>query len=491
MFTGSAMALDAGWSVVTNAGTVLEGGADDVLQFLGGATMHGALQAIEPGRGLRWQHPDAKRAFDLQPAHLDCLRFPRSQPTTNSPGCHFRFLCGDELFGSLVSMTQDDLELNTWFGATLRIPRAAIQTISFLPKDYSLIYEGPTDASGWVMGGPQGQRMVVRGGQFGNIIIMGGGQLVMGGVTYGGANPNGTTNWAYHDGSFVSAGVGTLGRDFHLSGSSTIDFDVACGGSFNLLMQLYTTTLDRMDFNNGSFMIDFDNNTNASPSGRNAAIPNDLGSVLLPSLLKLGRAHITIHCNQQEGSITVLVDGEVAKRWTDIGFPSNAGGGVFFQSQTPDSIKLSNLRISQWEGRFEPDLAPATWTNTDEVSFVNHDKAGGKIQSIGPEMLQMSIGGNLLAIPVERVRQINFTRSSLPAAAQPRGPWDVRAIFAGGGSVSFQLDKWEGAVLSGRSALFGPVFFPSQAIREMDFNLDRPKVAPPPLLPNEFDALDQ
>jgi hypothetical protein len=46
MFTVSATALDAGWSVVTNAGAVSEGGADDVLEFLGGATMHGALQAI-------------------------------------------------------------------------------------------------------------------------------------------------------------------------------------------------------------------------------------------------------------------------------------------------------------------------------------------------------------------------------------------------------------------------------------------------------------
>jgi hypothetical protein len=35
------------------------------------------------------------------------------------------------------------------------------------------------------------------------------------------------------------------------------------------------------------------------------------------------------------------------------------------------------------------------------------------------------------------------------------------------------------------------VLFPSHVIREMDFNLDRPKVAPAPLQENEFEALDR
>jgi hypothetical protein len=102
----------------------------------------------------------------------------------------------------------------------------------------------------------------------------------------------------------------------------------------------------------------------------------------------------------------------------------------------------------------------------------------------------MNVGGNLLAIPVERLRQIAFARPAAPAA-QPRGPWVVRAVFTDGGSLSFQLDKWDDTAVSGRSALFGSVSFPPQLIREMDFNLDRPKAAPVSLQESEFDVLDR
>ena len=69
-----------------------------------------------------------------------------------------------------------------------------------------------------------------------------GGVLVMNGIRYGGGPT--MTNWVYRDGSFVSAGFGTLGRDFHLTGSLTLEFDVTCRGNFNLCVQLYTSTLD-------------------------------------------------------------------------------------------------------------------------------------------------------------------------------------------------------------------------------------------------------
>jgi hypothetical protein len=460
--------------------------AGDVLQFLDGAVMHGVLQGMEPGRGLRWQHPDAMKPFDLQPDHLDTLQFPHAQQMTNAPTCHFRFFCGDELYGSLVAMTESNLELNTWFGATLKIPRPAVQSISFLPKNYQVVYDGPSDALGWVTGGQQGQ--VIRGANGANIIIRGGGVMMMNGVVYGGGA--GTTNWTYRAGSFVSSGIGTLGRDFHLNCSTSIDFDVAAAGQCNLLMEIYASSLDRIDFGNGAFIVDFDNNPNAVARGR-GTIPNDLGNVLLPALLEEKHAHLTIHCNREEGSITVLVNGVVAKYFTDVAFSDSFGGGLFFSSQTMDTMKLSNIQISEWTGKHEPMLTGMPSAKGDEVSFINQDKAAGKIGNIGESKLVLTVAGRDLPIPLERVREINFAATNSSASVATGGPWDVRTIFAGGGSVSFQLEKWESAGVSGRSPLFGPVRFPADSIREMDFNLGRPKTAPAAMERNEFDALDQ
>jgi len=121
----------------------------DLLQFLDGTILHGALQSVDAARGLRWEHPEANAPFDLMPAHVDFVRFPKARSLVLTPSCHIRFAGGDDLFGSLVSLDGGTLEFNTWFGGTMRIPRAAVQTITFLPKNYSIVYEGrPTRPAG-------------------------------------------------------------------------------------------------------------------------------------------------------------------------------------------------------------------------------------------------------------------------------------------------------------------------------------------------------
>ena len=126
-------------------------GSGDELQFLDGAVLHGALVSVETVRGLRWQHPDARAPFDLAPAHVDFVRFPAAASLALTPSCHIRFATGDDLFGSLVSLDGGTMEFNTWFGGAMKIPRAAVQTITFLPTNYSIVYEGPSDASDWVI----------------------------------------------------------------------------------------------------------------------------------------------------------------------------------------------------------------------------------------------------------------------------------------------------------------------------------------------------
>ena len=54
---------------------------------------------------------------------------------------------------------------------------------------------------------------------------------------------------------------------------------------------------------------------------------------------------------------------------------------------------------------------------------------------------------------------------------EAKRPWEVRAHFAGGAAVSFDLQQWEGSTLTGRSRNFGPVTFDSQYIRRLQFNL--------------------
>jgi len=479
--------------------------SDDLLQFLDGAVLHGALQSVDASHGLRWQHPDAKTPFDLMPAHVDYVRFPQAKSLALTPSCHIRFAGGDDLFGSLISLDGQTMQFSTWFGGTMKIPRAAIQTISFLPKNYSIVYEGPADASEWTIStARQNIRLGGVNGRIlnGNIVIMGGGQLVIGGNTYTAAQ-QGPPNWTYRDGSFVTAGAAILGRNFNLTGSSTIEFDLACDGPFNLTLGLYSASLERVEaqytvprnataVNNTSIVVELDNGQISLLRAGRGWEPNAQHTGALTNFETRGKpARVTLNCNAEEGSLAVLVDGAEVRRWTDLGNFNDFGTGFVVQNQpTGSTVKLSRFKISKWQGRYEPAIAAAGATNADLLSFINRDKAGGRIEGITGGKLDVDLGGNILHIPCERVRQIDFAQSS--AVAEPRGPWEVRAVFPGGGSVSFQLEKWDDTAIAGHSALFGAVAFQPGSIRQMEFNLDRPRTGPAAASPeNEFDALDQ
>src|SRR5439155_9436749 len=154
--------------------------------------------------------------------NLAGIRFEASKPISvvSKPTCRFRFSNDDELFGNLGSADADHVEVETWFGGNLKAPRRAVQSITLLAKGYSMLYEGPNGIVGW---------------QFGR----------------------GPNSWQYRDGAFIANGIGALGRDVKLSGSASVEFDVAWTGQFNLIVVLYSEVFDQLDYNASSYMFYF------------------------------------------------------------------------------------------------------------------------------------------------------------------------------------------------------------------------------------------
>ena len=138
----------------------------DLLEFIDGSFMHGDLKQMDVTTGLRWANPAAAKPIDLQPAHIDSIRFAHSNPVTVAPRSHLRFANGDDLFGSVTSMDDNHLSFSTWFGQALLIPKTAVQSITILSSNYSIIYEGPGDADGWVIGSHNPESWVYSDGAF-------------------------------------------------------------------------------------------------------------------------------------------------------------------------------------------------------------------------------------------------------------------------------------------------------------------------------------
>jgi hypothetical protein len=432
----AADALESGSSTNSPASAP---GATDLLQFIDGSTLHGRLRSMSSGQGVSWEYPDAKGLIQFRPTNIAWIRFekPKAVATASAPACRFRFNNGDEVFGNLTSFEQNSLTLETWFGGALQTERAALHSITFLSKGYSILFEGPTSDEGWVHGKQ-------------------------------------TRSWEYRDGAFVATGAGTLGRDFKLSGSSSFSFDLAWNGHFSLILALYTPVLDRFDYSSSSYMFYLSPGYITLQRIQGGAGAMNLGQAQITEMGKKNKLHMEIRASKEDSTLVLLVDDRLVQRWKDSsGFVGQGSGAVFFAQLDGPSIRVSNLKVAQWEGDLALEAQGNNPSKEDLVYLVNKDKVNGRLQSLRNGALSVAAGQTVLDIPLARVNQINFGSSTTNRPLST--PWELRAYFAGGGTVAFDLAAWKEGHVSGKSANFGQVDFDPQLIRQFQFNLNRPK----------------
>jgi hypothetical protein len=417
-------------------------GANDLLQFLDGSSLHGQLLSIETEHGVRWRHPDVAKPIDFRPDNLARIRLENAGiiNSLGQPTCRFLFNNGDEIFGALKSMDADRFELQTWFGGDLQASRHTLQSVTFLSKGYAMLYEGPTSLDGWV----QSRNQKV---------------------------------WEYRDGALTASRAGTLGRDFNLSGSSSVSFDLAWNGHFSLILALYTPVLDRFDYSSSCYMFYLNQGYATLQRVQGGAGVINLGQAQIPEMSNRNKLRVDIRSNKEDATIRLVVNDRLVQRWKDpSGFVGRGSGVVFFAQLEGPSINISNVKVAQWEGEFGLHDTVRAAAKEDLVYLANRDKVSGQLLELQDGKLSILTGHSTLDIPLSRVTQIHLAHpeTNLP----PAGPWQTRAYFAGGGSIALDLARWNGEEVLGESSNFGPVTFHPESIRQLRFNLHRSKGEP-------------
>ena len=426
--------------------------AREALLFRNGDLLYGHIQSIDPAKAVRWQHSDAEKAIDFNPDSVAEIHFParpRNDGGTNEANlCRLKLRNGDQLEGRVLQFDQEKVVLNTSYAGEVTLPRSALRSAVPVPPAGALVYQGPTGLESWTIGKVS--------------------------PTVGDAG-----EWQYKNGAFYATNAASIARDLKLPDVALIEFDLAWKGMFQLAVAIYTDYLQPINLANKETEPEFGDfyslqlnsfSANLLPIKKNDPL-RYLGQVSVPAFNQKNAAHVEIRASKPKRTVALLVDGQLIKQWVDNEEFSGQGTGVRFVHQPQGKVKLSNLRVWQWDGQFEEKGALPPDNKQDVTKLRNGDKVTGQVDSLDGTKMAMSVGGSKLDIPLSRVRQIDFATPSSPV---PSVQNDFRAYFIRGGAVTFQLEKWEDGKIFGRSPNFGRAAFDPTAFSRFELRLKPP-----------------
>lgn len=241
-----------------------------------------------------------------------------------------------------------------------------------------------------------------------------------------------------------------------------------------MILGLYSEVVERFDYSATGYAIYFGPGYLNVQRMLPGSSPIVLGQASVPSMLRRNKTRFEIRVSKEEPAVAIYADGVLLQRWRDnAGFAGRGSGIVFANQIDGSSLRLSNLKVSEWNGKFEEEIPANPSATEDFVRLVNRDKVSGVLSGFRDGKILMAAAQTKLEIPMQRVTQIFFGARNTNRVA--RSPWEVRAFFSGGGSVSLQLEKWTRQQLAGSNPDFGQLVFDARSIRRLQFNLDRAK----------------
>jgi hypothetical protein len=406
----------------------------DTLLFLNRDALHGKLVSIDPARGVAWQSPASPRPLEFKIANIAEIRLddrkPQSQQAANPVSVELANT--DELHGNLVSLDSEKLELDTWYAGRLSVPRSAVSEIATLTASTSVIYQGPDGIAGWKTGDA------------------------------------GNGAWQYRDGAFIATQPAAISRDFKLPDMANIEFDALWRPNLRLVVNLFTDSAEARSGN--CYMLQFTNGYAMLQRLTRNAGSNVVGQARVPNFSKKTKAHIGIRANREAKTIALFIDGQRVQEWKDHAGFAGKGTGLQFYYQSSGFMKISGIKISAWDGKYDEVAAGPAKQSEDSIRLVNGDVVSGKLEAIRDGSAAFASAYAKLDIPLKRIAQIHLAGD---APREKHGPDDVRAFFADRGSVTFAVEKWDDKNVVAHGAGFGSATFSPEAFARIQFNLDQ------------------
>ena len=423
------------------------GESKSTIHFKNGDWLHGTLAAYDLADGVTWQHSDAAAPLRFNTSQLTEITLDDTAvgrlPADSL--CEVQLVNGDHFRGNLAGVTGQHFLFDTWHANRMQLLRSAVRKIAPLPKGLKTVFQGPESDAGWTHGKINNETIGESG------------------------------NWRYHNGGFHAKEAASIARDLNLPDSSHLSFDLEWSGAMHLAFALYTDTLQPISLSTKENEPDFGGfysvqvnsySVNLLPVKKHTPLTY-LGQATVPSFRKKTKARLEFFANKRQRLIAVAIDGKLVRKWYDTKGFTGEGTGVRIVHQGRGAVRISNLRVEEWDGRFKDSPTHPIGSRDDLVKLINNDRMQGRVDGVEGDKLNVTTAEGAFPVPLERVKQIEPATSK--TAADVPLEHRVRAHFSDGSRLTFVLNRWFADGIEAQSPSFGSATFKPGSIIRLEF----------------------
>jgi hypothetical protein len=439
----------------------------DSLSLTSGEILRGTFIGLEPGVGLKWKHEAIKETLSIAPAGVRSMRLEKPRPYKTPAHNSKLYLCnGDQLAGNLVRLDGTALRLETAYAGTLTIPREQVRTVMTLFRPVELFFEGPTSLEGWTQGG--------RGNGVAQQVLFNNGLAdaavawavqADGGPQQRDANQP-SPSWQFKDGAFIATNPGGIGRQLKMPApGANIEFDLDCSGYPQFTVQFFADALDR-PYGANACVLQFSQRAiyaqRQTRPGSSRMVANGQWS---PSAGQ-NHVHVSIRTHREQKLVALFLNDTLITKFTDSTEVGADANGLVFWQQGSVPIRISSIRVTEWDGTIEDAGAPVTADKEDGVVLLNKDKLAGKLLGVKEGKVQIKTAFADLNIPLERVSRFSLVSAKTAPVATANA---TRLYFKDFGRVTLNLERWNDQTVEGTSSVFGQSKINTAALKLVEF----------------------
>ncbi len=166
------------------------------------------------------------------------------------------------------------------------------------------------------------------------------------------------------------------------------------------------------------------------------SVQNNLGQQTYQDLRGKVKARVSIRANKADSSMAVIINDRVVKQWEDNSGFAGKGKNLMFVLLQNASVKISNIRVSKWNGKLPAANSSESKEGKDILTTSNSTNLSGELLGVrdGKAIFKAGFSPTPLEITMDTITKIQL------ADAKPEksklGLGDVRVTFVNGGQFT-------------------------------------------------------